>query len=99
MDADRREESPEGTVESVGDDDARPLKPREHILELRVHGVSNTPPAALLEVGQDDVQKVRGDSLGSFWMLTPAALKHARTVSAAHHDHVSKEVRREAYSW
>ncbi|WP_456789476.1 hypothetical protein [Cellulomonas sp. P5_C5] len=61
--------------------------------------MSNTPPAALLEVGQDDVQKVRGDSLGSFWMLTPAALKHARTVSAAHHDHVAKEVRREAYSW
>lgn len=73
--------------------------PQEHILELRVHGVSNTPPASLLEVDKDDVQRVRGDSLGSFWTLSPAALAHARAADETDHDRVDPTVRREAYSW
>ncbi|WP_156374266.1 hypothetical protein [Cellulomonas sp. Leaf334] len=73
--------------------------PEERILELRVHGVSNTPPASLLEVDEDDVEKVRGDSLGSFWTLTPTALEHAHKADPTHHDHIRRTVHREAYSW
>lgn len=97
MDTARVGESAQGSTEpAIGGDDA---PPQEHILELRVHGVSNTPPASLLEVDKDDVQKARGDSLGSFWTLTPAALEHARTVGGKDHDRVEPRVHREAYSW
>ncbi|KGM12313.1 hypothetical protein N868_18135 [Cellulomonas carbonis T26] len=69
------------------------------VLELRVHGVNNTPPAALLDVEPDDVELARGDSLGSFWTLTDDALSRARALAAHHHGHVRPDVRREAYSW
>lgn len=97
MDADRVDESSEGTPVPIRAGAAAP--PQEHILELRVHGVSNTPPAALLEVDKDDVQKVRGDSLGSFWELTPVALDRAHDVGEKHHDRIERTVHREAYSW
>ena len=37
------------------------------ILEVRVHGVSNTPPAEMLETMPENVTRHRGDELGSFW--------------------------------
>lgn len=54
------------------------------LLELRIHGVSNTPPAEMLGVTPDQVRQISGDSLGSFWTTTqpPAG-----------------DVRTEAYSW
>ncbi len=70
-----------------------------HVLELRVHGVNATPPHAMLEVAADDAEKVRGDTLGSFWAPSAAALAHARSVPATHHDHIPANVNREAYSW
>jgi hypothetical protein len=70
-----------------------------HVLELRVHGVNNTPPNDMLEVLPEDAEKVRGDSLGSFWTLTPAAVKHAQEVPDTAYDHLRAGVRREAYSW
>lgn len=69
------------------------------VLELRVHGVNNAAPHGMLEVGAGDVEQTRGDSLGSFWQLTDAALAHGRRVPPTHHDHVLAGVRREAYSW
>lgn len=71
----------------------------ERVLELRVHGVNNTPPAGMLELDPQDVEKARGDSLGSFWTPSAAALEHARAVPPSHHDHIPADVRREAYSW
>lgn len=37
------------------------------ILEVRVHGVHNTPPAEMLETTPENITRHRGDELGSFW--------------------------------
>ncbi|WP_407343825.1 hypothetical protein [Pengzhenrongella phosphoraccumulans] len=78
----------------------RPAPPPDpHVLELRIHGVNNTPPYGMLEVLPADAEKARGDSLGSFWVPTAAALAHARQVPDTHQDHIPADVHREAYSW
>lgn len=41
--------------------------PAPLILDIRVHGVSNSPPAEMLESAPDAIERVDGDSLGSFW--------------------------------
>ncbi|HEX6955267.1 MAG TPA: hypothetical protein VF156_10360 [Agromyces sp.] len=41
------------------------------ILEIRVHGVHNTPPAEMLETTPDAIRIDRGDQLGSFWRRHP----------------------------
>jgi hypothetical protein len=60
------------------------------VLELRIHGVSNTPPAAMLGLRADQVMQVDGDDLGSFWVARPG-------VDDPHGP--PHGVRREAYSW
>lgn len=76
-----------------------------HVLELRVHGVNNTAPYDLLEVPQEDVERSRGDSAGSFWTPTASSMESARERLAAAGgepvppDYVPPSVRREAYSW
>lgn len=65
------------------------------MLELRVHGVNNTTPAALLDLSPDEVRNVSGDKLGSFWEPTPAALKEEKRTRGF----VPTGIRREAYSW
>lgn len=55
------------------------------VLELRIHGLKNTPPGAMLGVAETAVVRERGDELGGFWAeKTPSA---------------PAGVRREAYSW
>ena len=63
-------------------------------LELRVHGVNNTTPAALLDLAPDGVSLVAGDSLGSFWVPTEQA---RRAAVPGRRGHVPDGIRREAY--
>ncbi len=67
------------------------------VLELRVHGVANTPPASMLELAPGQVEQVDGDELGSFWAPTAAAAAVPRR--AGDPREVPPGVRREAYSW
>lgn len=57
------------------------------ILEIRVHGVQNTPPAEMLETTPDAIRVDRGDQLGAFWRHHPE-LPPARGVTKT-----------EAFSW
>ncbi len=66
------------------------------VLELRVHGVNNTTPSALLDVPPDGVRMTIGDKLGSFWELTPEAQAGTRPGGRGY---VPTGIRREAYSW
>ncbi len=67
------------------------------VLELRVHGVANTPPAQMLDLTPAQVEQVDGDELGSFWAPTPAA--GALALPPGDPRVVPAGVRREAYSW
>ncbi|WP_167737998.1 hypothetical protein [Cryobacterium sp. MDB2-10] len=72
-----------------------------HVLELRVHGINNTSPFALLDLPPDEVELAAGDVLGSFWTPTPDSLRrHRRAADAAEQrGYVPRRIRREAYSW
>ncbi len=61
------------------------LTPQQRVLELRIHGIKNTPPSEMLDVALSDVVADHADDLGGFW-------------TAASSD-APPEVRREAYSW
>jgi hypothetical protein len=42
-------------------------------LELRIHGIRNTPPHELLQCDVADVERVQGDELGGFFTAKKAA--------------------------
>ncbi|AEG44272.1 hypothetical protein [Isoptericola variabilis] len=69
------------------------------ILELRVHGVSNTPPEGMLDLDPDEVERADGDGLGSFWAPTAEAEARGRAAAPGTLRHIPPGVRREAYSW
>lgn len=72
---------------------------RPAVLELRIHGISNTPPAGMLELTPGQVEQVDGDELGSFWIPTEAAQAAVAKLPADDPRQVPLGVRREAYSW
>ncbi|WP_314507891.1 hypothetical protein [uncultured Microbacterium sp.] len=75
-----------------------PTPPR--VLELRVHGVNNTTPAALLDLPIDGIELAAGDTLGSFWQPTEAALAAQNAGGRPRkRGHVPDRIAREAYSW
>ncbi|MBO1267229.1 hypothetical protein [Arthrobacter cavernae] len=46
-----------------------PNKPKSPVLELRVHGVRNSPPQVLLGCEEDDMEQCPKDGLGGYWSL------------------------------
>jgi hypothetical protein len=70
--------------------------PEDPVLELRVHGLNNTTPAALLDLRPDEVTFVMGDKFGSFWR--PKRKATAKLMSGQQ-GYVPPGIRREAYSW
>ncbi|MGZ3146986.1 hypothetical protein ACVDFE_34335 [Lentzea chajnantorensis] len=69
---------------------------RPRALELRIHGVNNTPPAAVLALPDHAVEQFRGDRFGSFWRPVPAKLAD---LPANDPGRPRADVEREAYSW
>ncbi|HUQ61791.1 hypothetical protein [Lentzea sp.] len=70
------------------------MSPR--VLELRIHGVNNTPPNAMLALPDHAVEQFRGDRFGSFWRPDPGKLAD---LPPDHAGRMPADVRREAYSW
>ncbi|MBO0608335.1 hypothetical protein [Myceligenerans salitolerans] len=86
-----------------------PVAPGQDVLELRIHGMANTPPHHILDLPADEVVQTDGDGLGSFWVPTPEADARDRepapgdmrdrAVPAGDPHEIRNDVRREAYSW
>ncbi|MGW6375940.1 hypothetical protein ACWFRB_07735 [Rhodococcus sp. NPDC055112] len=66
------------------------------VLELRIHGVSNTPPHRMLDVQPDEVRRVGGDDLAGFWAVSGDA---AAELTPDQRGYTPPGIRREAYSW
>jgi hypothetical protein len=97
---------PSGTASDSGaGDTAAPNPPSgpggaTRVLELRVHGVNNTTPAALLDLPMGSIDIAAGDMLGSFWQPTAAALAAQQLPGrAGKRGYVPERILREAYSW
>lgn len=69
------------------------------VLELRIHGVANAPPADMLCTTTEQVERKDGDEQGSFWRIKPISTGVAGASGAKGTAPVKPEVVAEAYSW
>lgn len=87
-------ERDEGGPKGASPADATPADaggPR--VLEVRIHGIGNNPPAEVLGVDPADVRADQTDESGGFWIATSVPDDPANPA------HPPDDVRREAYSW
>lgn len=64
------------------------------VLELRIHGIANSPPADMLGTTADEVERKDGDDQGSFWRVKSTAPDASKTPP-----YRGAEIVTEAYSW
>ncbi|MFF1572733.1 hypothetical protein ACFVWR_08305 [Leifsonia sp. NPDC058292] len=76
---------------------AEPEQDEPRILELRIHGIKNTPPSEMLGLPAADLRLDQGDDKGGFWIAKGSAA--ADTSGATDPATPPAGVRREAYSW
>jgi len=69
------------------------------VLELRIHGVANAPPADMLCTTTEQVERKDGDEQGSFWRIKPITSGVSSTPAAPDVEPSKPEVVAEAYSW
>lgn len=79
-----------GSQEQMGESPA-------YLLELRIHGIRNTPPAEMLCVSPESVKRTRGDAFGNFWTVKDSVI--SENVSTTSPESIPPGVHREAYSW
>jgi hypothetical protein len=72
---------------------------KQYVLELRIHGIGNSPPASTLDLDPGDVEMTEGDTFGSFWTPTASAASRDQQLAPGQLHHIPANVRREAYSW
>lgn len=63
------------------------------VLELRIHGIANSPPADMLCTTSEEVERKDGDDQGSFWQIKP------KSPGKTHTSPTGVETVAEAYSW
>lgn len=83
-------------------DDAREHEWPHHVLELRIHGIKNTPPAEILGREQSELRQTQGDENGGFWWAPKQDEPDSDPDEAAGTIDPSVPppgVRTEAYSW
>lgn len=68
------------------------------ILELRIHGIANSPPAGMLSTSNEDVQLKEGDEQGSFWQVKPAS-ERTEHLTPSGNTPDGMNIVTEAYSW
>ncbi|MGM1029975.1 MAG: hypothetical protein ACQEWM_08915 [Actinomycetota bacterium] len=76
------------------DADRATARDEQRVLELRVHGVNNTPPAGLLDLPHYALRQVAGDDRAAFWLAAPETNPREGA-----RGHIPPGIRREAYSW
>jgi hypothetical protein len=84
-------EQPEADPPPAGSAAGPPAGPR--VLEVRIHGIGNNPPAEILGVDPADVRADQTDESGGFFIATRVPDDPADPA------HPPDGVRREAYSW
>jgi hypothetical protein len=75
-------------------DDARTSY--DGVLELRIHGINNTSPASMLDLPQDSIEQVLGDSNASMWREKDGAQEK---LVEGDRGWRPTALTREAYSW
>ncbi|MDJ1370747.1 hypothetical protein C7K25_05110 [Gulosibacter molinativorax] len=80
------------------------MAPKPHILELRIHGIANTPPEVMLGVSRDEITSAGSDELGGFWRYKnkPGPPEDTDSFAAReqlHRTDLDPRIHTEAYSW
>ncbi|MET0843786.1 MAG: hypothetical protein ABWY23_08040 [Mycetocola sp.] len=75
--------------------------PNMRVLELRIHGIANAPPADVLCTTNEEVEQKDGDEQGSFWRIKPKAsvTSQASVTPPVPGPVPGAAVETEAYSW